>query len=162
MQFQPIFSRFHACCNNINTQAFLIQILSTANYICDSKVQPKPELAGDVKSRVIRLPRLCCWWTQSLTFTDGHLSAAGKVLSCWSINAPKLKSVCMLLGFQSSDRINKRLPDILSVSVPQARSAELPLDPSAVLASATRLGVHSLLTALVAGGTLDKFVYSSS
>lgn len=55
----------------------------------------------------------------------------------------------------SSDRIYQRLPDILSVSVPQTWSTELPLDPSTVFTSATCLGVNSLLTALVAGGTLE-------
>lgn len=48
-----------------------------------------------------------------------------------------------------SDRIKQRLPDILSVSVPQAWPTELTLNPTTVLTAAARLSVDSFLSALV-------------
>lgn len=56
--------------------------------------------------------------------------------------------------YQRSDRIEQRLLDVLSVSVPQARPAELTLNPPTVLAAAARLGVNSFLTALMTRGAL--------
>ena len=53
-----------------------------------------------------------------------------------------------------SDRIKQRFPDILSISVPQARPTELTLNPTTVLTAAARLSVDSFLSALVTRGAL--------
>lgn len=55
---------------------------------------------------------------------------------------------CVLV-YQQPDRIEQRLLDVLSVSVPQARPTELTLNPTTVLTTAARLGVNSFLAALV-------------
>lgn len=55
-------------------------------------------------------------------------------------------------------RIQQGLPHVLSVSVPQTRPTELTLDSPAGLASAARLSVHGLLTALVTRGARDGVV----
>lgn len=57
---------------------------------------------------------------------------------------------------EQSDRIKQRLPDILSVSVPQTRSAELTLNPATLLGAAARLCVNRFLTALMTCGALKK------
>lgn len=57
---------------------------------------------------------------------------------------------------ESTDRIKQSLPDILSISVPQARPAELTLNPSTVLIAAASLCVDSFLPALMARGALTK------
>lgn len=54
--------------------------------------------------------------------------------------------------------IEQGLLDILSVSVPQTRPAELTLNPPTLLAAAARLGVDSFLTALMTGGACDSVV----
>lgn len=59
-----------------------------------------------------------------------------------------------VLGYHQSDRIKQRFFDILSISVPQARPAELTLNPTAVLTATARLCVNSFLAALMTRGTL--------
>lgn len=59
-----------------------------------------------------------------------------------------------VLGYHQSDRIKQRFFDILSISVPQTRPAELTLNPTAVLTATARLCVNSFLTALMTRGTL--------
>lgn len=50
---------------------------------------------------------------------------------------------------KQSDRIKQCFPDVLSISVPQARPAELALNPAAILTATARLCVNGLLTALM-------------
>ena len=52
------------------------------------------------------------------------------------------------------DRVQQSLLDVLAVAVPQARAAELTLDPAAALVPAASLGVAGFLAALVTGGAL--------
>lgn len=60
--------------------------------------------------------------------------------------------LCICTGVECCcwpDRIKQRLPDILSVSVPQTRPTELTLNPPTVLTATACLRVNSFLTALM-------------